>query len=563
MSETVAQGNLKRVDLVLAWHMHQPDYRDHATGEFRLPWTYLHAMKDYSDMAWHLEQHPGVRAVVNFTPVLLEQLDDYRDQLASGLLRDPLLQLLAREGPPFTDEERAFVLARCTNAGHERMFSPLTAYAGLRDIFEWMKARGAVTARYLSDQYLFDLLTWYHLAWLGETVRRSSETATRLMSLGAGFTADDRRSLVSLIRELVGGIVARYRKLAEQGRIEISTTPACHPLAPLLLNLRSAREANAEIRLPASREYPGGRERVTAQLEAALRVHREHFGQAAGGAWPAEGAISPAFVALLGSAGCRWTASAEAVLVASLRAGGQPVAPSSFHRIYRVGDTAGPAIFFRDDRLSDLIGFEYPKWNSQDAASNFIAALEAVAASADGESPVVSVILDGENCWEHYDYNGYYFLEELYRRLESHPAIRTTTFAARLAEAETRIAPLNRVAAGSWSHGNFADWIGSPDKNRAWDLLCAAKQSYDLVMASGRPDAVARREAARQLAACEGSDWFWWLGRAVDSDTESFDALFRTHLSNLYRFLSLPVPAVLAEPIRGAAPVARPARQAA
>lgn len=32
--------------LVLLWHMHQPDYRDYATGEFREPWVYLHAIKE-------------------------------------------------------------------------------------------------------------------------------------------------------------------------------------------------------------------------------------------------------------------------------------------------------------------------------------------------------------------------------------------------------------------------------------------------------------------------------------------------------------------------------------
>jgi len=57
------------LDLVLAWHMHQPDYRDHATGEFTLPWVYLHAIKDYTDMAWHLEHRPGMRAVINLVPV--------------------------------------------------------------------------------------------------------------------------------------------------------------------------------------------------------------------------------------------------------------------------------------------------------------------------------------------------------------------------------------------------------------------------------------------------------------------------------------------------------------
>ena len=82
------------VDVLLMWHMHQPDYRDLSTGEFRMPWVYLHALKDYSDMAWHLEQNPGARVVVNFVPVLLDQLEDYADQFASHHLRDPLLRLL-------------------------------------------------------------------------------------------------------------------------------------------------------------------------------------------------------------------------------------------------------------------------------------------------------------------------------------------------------------------------------------------------------------------------------------------------------------------------------------
>jgi len=35
---------------------------------------YLHAIKDYTDMAFHLEQHPQVKVTVNFVPVLLDQL---------------------------------------------------------------------------------------------------------------------------------------------------------------------------------------------------------------------------------------------------------------------------------------------------------------------------------------------------------------------------------------------------------------------------------------------------------------------------------------------------------
>ena len=75
----------QRLPVVLMWHMHQPQYRDALSGEYVLPWTYLHALKDYSDMAAHLEQNEAARAVVNFTPVLIEQLQEYAQRVANHL----------------------------------------------------------------------------------------------------------------------------------------------------------------------------------------------------------------------------------------------------------------------------------------------------------------------------------------------------------------------------------------------------------------------------------------------------------------------------------------------
>ena len=86
-------------DLAFLWHMHQPDYRHPETGQFVLPWVLLHAIKDYSDMACHLERHPGVQCTVNFVPVLLDQIEDYCDQLATGQWRDPLLRIAAHPDP--------------------------------------------------------------------------------------------------------------------------------------------------------------------------------------------------------------------------------------------------------------------------------------------------------------------------------------------------------------------------------------------------------------------------------------------------------------------------------
>ncbi len=538
----------KRADLVLCWHMHQPDYRDHATGEFTQPWVYLHALKDYADMAAHLERHAGVKAVVNLVPVLLDQLEDYADQFATGALRDPLLRLLARdEATPLTRDERELVVNQCFRANHEKMVQPFPAYKGLYDLHLALERQGRDAIDYLSDRYCHDLLTWYHLAWMGETVKRESELVIRLMAAGHAFTAADRRALLALVGEIVSGTIARYARLAADGRIELSTTPHCHPLAPLLIDFRSAREARPATELPASGVYPGGIDRVRAQIDAALASHARRFGAAPAGVWPAEGAISEPLARLLAERGCRWTASSESVLGHSLAAGGGPVPGRQHDRAWRIGGT-GLACFFRDDRLSDLIGFEYAKWHGDEAAAHFVGELEAIAARATpGDAPVVSVILDGENCWEFYPYNGFYFLDSLYAQLAAHPFLRTSTFTGALRPSAPE---LPRLVAGSWVYGDFTTWIGSPEKNRAWDLLVAAKKAVDLAVSGGRLTDAERAAAERQLADCEGSDWFWWMGDYNPAfAVATFDRLYRANLAFLYRLLKLPVPASLADPI--------------
>ena len=365
----------KHLELILCWHMHQPDYRDHTSGEFALPWTYLHAIKDYTDMAWYLEQMPGARAVFNFVPILLDQLEDYADQFATDSFRDPLLRLLTNPDlAALTATDRALIVTNCFRCNQATMIDSYPAYLRLqRAAADFSEDDGANLA-YLSPQYFADLLMWYHLTWLGETVRR-------------------------------------------------------------------------------------------------------------------------------------------------------------------------------DDRLSDKIGFEYAKWLGKDAALDFIRELEGIADRAPkGETPVVSIIMDGENAWEYYPYNGFYFLSELYTLLAAHPRIRLTTF-GEAAQRES-LTNLAHVAAGSWVYGTFSTWIGDPAKNHAWALLCSAKQAYDRELAGGNLSDDERNAAARQLASCEASDWFWWPGDYNPSESvKSFDELYRRNLANLYSLLKLPAPEILREPL--------------
>lgn len=563
MSQALLQH--RKLYLCLYWHMHQPDYRDFPTGQFVLPWTYLHAIKDYTDMAYHIEQNPKARVTFNFVPVLLDQLEEYARQLDAGHISDPLLALLAvQDMGATTGVQRELILESCFRCNHEKMVAPFPSYHHLQTISKLMQDSGDCGHCYLSPQYFADLITWYHLSWMGESLRRESELVVSLMAQGTGYTATQRRQLFELICNTVVGLIPRYRALVENGQIEISTTPHYHPILPLLLDFNSAREASPEMALPENRRYPGGTTRAHRHTESAITTHAERFGKAPGGVWPAEGGVSQGALMLLAGHGFQWAATGEAVLANSLRNahGNDALFDDKRHlyKPYRISQNDNHILcFFRDDRLSDKIGFEYSKWHGRDAVNDFVRELEQIHARfPNGETPVVSIILDGENAWEYYPYNAYYFLTDLYQALAEHPNIEMTTFSQvaqhinatqgekLLPEANIATGALGAVTAGSWVYGTFSTWVGDPAKNRAWDLLCEAKQNYDLVMASGRLSPAEQLAAEKQLGDCEGSDWFWWFGDYNPAGSvQSFDLLFRRNLMNLYHLLKLPAPTSL------------------
>jgi alpha-amylase/alpha-mannosidase (GH57 family) len=353
--------------------------------------------------------------------------------------------------------------------------------------------------------------------------------------------------LLQLIRELLTDLPRRYRTLAEQGRIELSMNPYAHPILPLLLDFASAREVRPELPLPAADVYPGGAERARWQLEQGRAVYSRHYGSAQPGCWPSEGALSEATLALLDGMGFRWTASGQRVLLNSL---GLANAPSDVaHRAYRLGERR-IAVFFRDDELSDLIGFQYKDWHADDAVADLVARLATIAAEPGaGDGRVVTLALDGENAWEHYPENGYHFLTALYRALSQDPRFELTTFGHCLDDPAVPVRPLPKLAAGSWVYGDLSTWIGHPDKNRAWDMLVEVRRHCMAALTDGRFDAAERRRIEHQLAVCEGSDWFWWPGEYNPEEAVSqFEHMFRTQLAGLYHLLGEPPPDYLGTP---------------
>jgi len=133
-----------------------------------------------------------------------------------------------------------------------------------------------------------------------------------------------------------------------------------------------------------------------------------------------------------------------------------------------------------------------------------------------------------------------HFVPALYRALLQSNKLHLTTFSQCLDDG-VPVEHLEALVAGSWVYGDFGTWIGDPDKNRAWDLLCDAKSEFD----DRYPhinDPAHQALTLRQLAVCEGSDWFWWFGDYNPPDAVAeFDRLYRRHLATLYELLEIPV----------------------
>jgi alpha-amylase/alpha-mannosidase (GH57 family) len=551
-----------RLPVVLFWHMHQPHYRDSLSGQYVFPWTYLHAIKDYVDMAAHLEANPAARAVVNFTPVLMEQLEELAERVGAHLSRgeplpDAVLALLSEAPLPQAPERRLALLRACLRADRQNLIERYPVFAELAQLAVQLGTPEQIA--YASDQFLRDLGVWYHIAWLGETVRRSDLRVAHLVDYGRQFGPGERRTLLELIGELLDGLLPRYRRLADAGRCELAVSPYSHPILPLLLDFNAARECEPSTPLPRHACYPGGAARAAWHMQEALVVFRRVFGREPRGCWPSEGAISAGALQVIEDAGIEWIASSAAVLRGALVESGIAIGHDGADPERLLNQAHRPAsgqlsCFFRHDEISDLIGFSYSKWHGDDAVRHFIGELERLADRTEGVAGRVALVaLDGENAWEYYPFNGYWFLSAMYAALADHPRLQLTTLSGYLDDARSRGATphvLPKIRAGSWVHGTLSTWMGDPSKNAGWDLLCDAKIAYDETLAAGVLTEARVHAAGRQLAQCESSDWFWWFGDYNPPEAvRDFDLLFRHQLTSLYTLLGREPPAVLSKPV--------------
>ncbi|MCS6812599.1 MAG: glycoside hydrolase [Cyanobacteria bacterium] len=538
------------------WHQHQPLYKSRVVGSYRLPWVRLHGTKDYLDLILLLEQFPALHQTVNLVPSLMLQLEDY----AAGTATDPYLDLMLTSTEQLTLEQKQFIIQYFFDANHHNLIDPHPRYAELYYQRQDMGSAWCLEHWQLSEYD--DLLAWHNLAWFDPLFWGDADIA-RWLEQGKGFTLDDRRQMALKQREILQQIIPKHRAMQESGQLEITTTPYTHPILPLLADTNAGRVAVPAMRLPQERFQ--WEEDIPRHLRKAWEMYVERFGCSPRGLWPSEQSVSPAILPYVAQQGFQWLCSDEGVLGWTIKhffhrdSAGNVLNPDLLYRPYRLATPHGDlAIVFRDHRLSDLIGFTYGSMDPDRAATDLIGHLEAIShaliqqqdeETTTLEQPwLVTIALDGENCWELYVQDGKLFLESLYQRLSDHDGIKLVTVSEFLAQfPPTEALPADKLHSGSWIDANFTTWIGDPAKNRAWDLLSAARKTL-----AAHPEATetSNPEAWEALYAAEGSDWFWWFGEGHSSNQDAmFDQLFREHLCAIYQALGEPVPEELYQPV--------------
>ncbi len=542
-----------KIRLVLLWHMHQPFYKDMVTGEYRLPWVRLHALKDYYGMVKLLDEFPQVHLNFNLVPSLVAQIQDY----VSAQAHDPFLDLVSKPPAELTPSDRSFALQYLFQANPVNMIGRYPRYRELWERYRATCERPEGAEAYFVARDYADLQVLSQLAWFDEFFLDDPEIAA-LIQKGEDFTCDDQQVVIAKERAILAKVLPAYADAAQRGAIELSATPYYHPILPLICDSNLGAQSSPGLSLPTRRfRRP---EDVSLQIERALNSHEALFGVRPKGLWPSEGGISDEAVTLAARQGIEWMATDEGVLGRSLdfnfaRDGGGTLPADGAERLFNIyryekGDTRMHMVF-RDHRLSDLIGFVYSGMPAQEAASHLVENIRSSARPVldRGKDAVVSIILDGENAWEYYPKSGREFLRRFYDAVQSDPEIEPVT----ISEAITRHKPenfghLQRLVPGSWINANFDVWIGSPEDNRAWDLLAEARDYYD--RHAQRVSQTQRQLAWEELLIAEGSDWNWWYGPDHHSANDrDFDELYRKHLSNVYHALEGVPPEELSTPI--------------
>jgi alpha-amylase/alpha-mannosidase (GH57 family) len=492
---------------------------------------------------------------------------------------DPWIDIALKPTRKFNEKDLNYLLTNVWNAFgvSEVVISRFPEYKHLREKYTQVGKEG------LTEQELREIKFWFYLASfdpdfleqpnklatgvnidLTDIIRKNSDGT---YTLKKEIREEDCNRIVAEAYKVLAAIVPIHKKLMYhpakfKGQIEVLTTPYYHPILPLIYDSDLAKLCQQNDVMPSRFHFPRDAE---AQVTKAIHAYKKNFGMKPTGMWPAEGSVAHDIVSVFAHRGIKWVATDQKILERSKPSGQACFYPYVVSPEYNSAGKNAVVIVFRETELSDKIGFVYKNYQGEDAAEDFIQGVLRYVPRDDEPDRLLTVILDGENAWEWYQYDndGKAFQNALYRKLtrlfESRQVI-TTTVTEYINGNPFRNIPAHPVETlpriewlwpGSWINANYDTWIGEDEENKAWEYLLTARKDLEASgLSQPDPKKVPTKEKSKawyayraweSMYAAEGSDWFWWYGtdQNAPSGDKPFDLAYITHLNNIYKFAKL------------------------
>jgi alpha-amylase/alpha-mannosidase (GH57 family) len=538
---------VKKLSLAIYWHMHQPVYE--IEGTYLMPWARLHAVKDYLDMVLILEKYPKLKLNFDVVPALMDTIIDY----INGY-HDIHSELTVSDVSKMSNEEKSFVLNNFFSPKFETMLYRSENY---KDLYQKRFANESCSIEDFSEQEISDLMALFNLVWIDSIHFERYPKLKELWDKQYNYTFEDRVEIINIHRDIMREIIPTYKKYVTKGRIEMTTSPYYHAILPILADVKaSSKKVTTTEGLP---QALGMFDDAIVQVKKALDRVEEVMGIRPKGFWPPELCLGPKSLNLLAKEGIEWTISDEGILSNSINFDfvrdfkGNLTDPYHLLKVYEYQTKSDKPIniIFRDRSIPNLINFEYAGIDSKMAASDLYDKIKVIQNKllvSPDDSHLLTIALDGENCWENYQNDGRDFLESIYSMIEKDDSLETVLITDYV-RIDKHKKPLNKIHPGSWIDQTFQYWIGETTKNKAWSYVKNAKDDLnDFIKENKNHPNI--EKAQRELFIAQGSDWFWWYGEPNNSGQDFvFDYMFREHLKNVYLLLGLESPEYLNEPL--------------
>lgn len=499
------------------WHFHQPYYKDLIDNVYLLPYTKIHLIKNYYMMGKIIERNKN-KVNFNFTPILLEQINDYEEKYSKCIISE-----YSNLDLDYIYENKKVIVKKILS-----FLSPTTI-----NKYERLKELCNNKIEDFNVQDILDLTTLFNLSFIPDFEK--DEKLVQIENKKRNYSDWDRFIILEKQDEIIKKVLPLYKQLFKENIIEITTSPYSHPIIPLIIDTDIAKRCG-EFNLPKERfSHP---EDILEQIKLGNEIFVKNFDRKPIGFWPPEGGVSDEIIDILINNNFKYFATDEEILFKTLKSNSR----ENLYKPYFIKrDDKKIYIFFRDKILSDLIGFRYSSMSEYDAVNDLLLRVRSIKDNLKKDRSLI-ILLDGENAWEFYKNNGFDFLNLLYDTLSKENNILITKASEILDSVESQ--QLDYIETGSWINGDFKTWIGEEEDNLSWDYLKIIRDDFVGLSEDNK------ERVKKILFILEGSDWNWWYGKSYGNDIKkNFDYLYRRHTQSFYLYSGLKAKPFIFKPI--------------